>query len=147
LNFFNDSPIGHFFVVNGSPSGFIKYFPTPGLFLVMYGWYGSFWPWCKKTLYGFFYRGIDTPFSSEFKYSFVNFISEALLPPEVDALIVLFFVAIIYEQYEAGDGKSSTYFLGLKWSIRFDFANDTPVLPARSFAKFSFIMSLFFLSS
>ncbi len=39
------------------------------------------------------------------------------------------------------------YFFGLKWSILFDFAKDTPVFPAKSFAKFNFIMSRFFLSS
>ena len=60
---------------------------------------------------------------------------------------MLIFVEIIYEQYEAGDGKSSTYFFGLKWSIRFDFAKETPEFSARSFAKFSFTINLFFLSS
>lgn len=74
-------------------------------------------------------------------------ISEDLLPQAVDNLLVSILESRICEQYEAGDGKSSTNFFGLKWSILLDLANETPLGPDKSLDRFSLIISRFFLSS
>lgn len=81
--------------------------------------------------------------------SFVYFKNEPLFPVTVEMFLLNVCEVLNLEfirvsgKYEAGDGNSSTIFLGIKWSFLLDFVNEVPF--AIYWTRLNFKINLFFI--